>query len=168
MKTSSSWKPLLLAAAALTLLPQGRAAADAPGTVAECDDAYEECFASLGFFGYFYCPPAHAQCVAQVRSRLPPELIQMLNQVDSCSQVAALCRTAAEGAQDQLASCAQRRDSCVINAFGAAIAEPPEAKQDRLCVEIAVRCLSSSKTVSNLEACQSSLSHCLSTPTPPP
>ena len=167
MQTSLRWKLWWPAVAALTFLPHARAAADDPGTLAECDNAYEQCFASAGFFGYFFCPQAYAQCVAQARSQLPPEITQVLDEVDSCSQVAGVCRTAAEGEQDKLTVCEQRQNACVINAFGFSIQPPPDAEKDKLCIYLARSCLSSAETVSSLQTCQQSLGRCLATPTPP-
>lgn len=167
MHTPLRWKLWLPAAAALTLFPFGQAAADDPTTLAECDDAYQQCFASAGFFGYFVCPQAYAQCVAQARSQLPPEITQLLDQVDTCSQAAGVCRTAAEGAQDKLATCERRQSACIINAFGITFEPPPDGRKDMLCVYLATRCLSSAETVPNLQACQQSLGRCLATPAPP-
>ena len=167
MQTTQHWKLWLPAAVALTLLLHSRAAADEPRTLAECADEYDQCFASAGFFGYFFCPQAYAQCVAQARSQLPPEITQVLDQVDACSRAAGVCRTAAEGAQDKLAACDERHNACIINAFGLSIEPPPDGKKDMLCVSLATRCLSSAETLSNLQACQQSLGRCLATPTPP-
>jgi hypothetical protein len=165
MQTHKTRLLSLSAAAAMILLSHGTAAAQDPRSLADCETAYAQCFANFGFFGYFVCPQAYTQCVAQVRSTLPSEITQTLDQVEACSRSAAVCRTAAEGEAQKVASCSRREDLCVMDAFG--VQPPPDSAKDMLCVQNALRCLNRSETAAGLGECGQSLRNCLAAPTPP-
>ena len=156
---------ITLAIATLVLGYQNIAAADDPHTLADCEAAYSQCFASAGFFGFFFCPQQYTQCVAQVRSRLAPEVTQVLDQVNACSRADATCRTASEGDSDKLASCSRKQTLCVMDAFG--VQPSPDSAKDRLCVQDAVMCLNASETRDQLDACGQSLRNCLDHPAEP-
>ena len=149
----------------MTSLFHGRARADEPQTLADCQNEYARCFDSAGFFGYFFCPQAYNQCVALVRGRLPAEVTQTLDQVNACERTSAICRTAAEGDSQQLGYCWRRQNLCIMDAFG--IQPSPEGPKDALCIQDAMMCLNASKSASDLGDCGQSLRNCLSTPPEP-
>lgn len=155
----------LASAVALTLLFQSHAQADDPQTLADCEADYVQCFESAGFFGYFFCPQQYNQCAREVRSRLPAEVTQALDQVDNCQRINAVCRTAAEGDSEQLSYCWREQNVCIMDAFG--IQPPPEGPKDALCIQDATRCLQASRTSDELGECGRSLQACLATPTQP-
>lgn len=160
-------QPILvaLASAALTLLLHDHAAAQEPRTQADCRSEYTACFAVAGFFGYFFCPQRYVQCVDRVRSKLPTQITQTLDDVESCRKLGDVCRDKAGGEPDALGLCSRQQSVCIMDVLG--VQPSPESAKNALCVQDAVSCVEASETNDDLARCVTSLRNCVMHPTEP-
>lgn len=124
---------------------------------ADCEAQRDECLASGGLIGVFFCNIEHQQCLLEASQGLPSAVLEAVGETATCRAEADDCLAAAETVSDRVA-CREEEARCVAGVLDVNV--PAYVDATSQCVDDSVACINDATRVSDLTVCGEDLTSC--------